>query len=257
MIEIWSPVPNKPHYYVSTFGNVRYKDHSNRKLTLDSHGYYKISLYKRDRAFVHRLVAETFIPNPENKPFVNHIDGNKTNNCVENLEWCTHKENMKHASENGLSCHKISVADRPKIAQLYEEGYSTREIGKMFNIDNKSVQRWLIKQGVERRPYGSRVKKEDIPEICSLYEKGWSSRKIGKRFNLHCNTVLDVLHKNNIEVRPNIPQITDDDLRHIVDLYSSGMTYREISKQTGKSGKIIKRALDKYYVDAENRRKIS
>ena len=58
--------------------------------------------YVTERFQVHRLVAEAFIPNPENKPFINHIDNNGLNNHIENLEWCTHKENTKHSLKNGL-----------------------------------------------------------------------------------------------------------------------------------------------------------
>lgn len=68
-------------------------------------GYLMVNLYKdgkRTRTSIHRVVAKAFIPNPENKPTVNHIDGNKLKNAVYNLEWATLAEQMKHANETGL-----------------------------------------------------------------------------------------------------------------------------------------------------------
>ncbi len=71
--------------------------------------YVVVGLYKEGKAKlfpVHRLVAMAFIPNPNNLPIVNHKDGNKQNNCVENLEWCTQKENVAHALANDLKGRK-------------------------------------------------------------------------------------------------------------------------------------------------------
>lgn len=67
-------------------------------------GYLRVDLFdsnrKRKHCKVHRLVADAFIPNPENKPQINHLDGNKQNNSITNLEWCTNAENCEHAKLN-------------------------------------------------------------------------------------------------------------------------------------------------------------
>ena len=124
-------------YQVSTDGNVkslRKHNHKNPiilkpKLTWD--GYYDITLYydgKPKSIRVHRIVAETFIPNKENKPQVNHIDGNKLNNCVTNLEWVTNIENHVHAIRIGLE--KVFGDENPNskaVIQMDKNGNYIRE----------------------------------------------------------------------------------------------------------------------------------
>ena len=100
-----------PNYFVTEEGLV-FSSKTNKflKYSHDNKGYQRVSLYignyKTKTIKVHRLVAETFIDNIENKREVNHIDGIKSNNNISNLEWCTGSENVKHAFKIGLS--KIS-----------------------------------------------------------------------------------------------------------------------------------------------------
>ena len=105
-MEIWKDIVGFNGYEVSNLGRVRSFHKGGRILSpgLVS-GYLQVNLYcggKRNQMYVHRLVAETFIPNPESKSEVNHIDGNKSNNRVENLEWATPSENAQHAHDTGL-----------------------------------------------------------------------------------------------------------------------------------------------------------
>lgn len=105
--EIWKEFSiSKFVYLISNYGNIKNKTTGNiRKHKISKFGYHRIALgvgnYKK-HFLIHRLVATLFIPNPNNLPQVNHIDGNKNNNYVGNLEWCSRKENMQHAHKLGL-----------------------------------------------------------------------------------------------------------------------------------------------------------
>ena len=100
---------------------------------------------------VHRLVAKAYIPNPDNKPFVNHKDGNKQNNHVSNLEWCTPKENSQHAYDTGLA-KALSGSDNPSSKltnedvlfiranyKPYDKEFGTRGLGRKFNVDHSII----------------------------------------------------------------------------------------------------------------------
>ena len=107
MSEFFRKVVDNNNYSISTDG-VLINKQGRKKALQDKDGYLQVQLYKngiRSHKRVHRLVAEAFIPNPNNKPEVNHKDGNKHNNSVDNLEWVDKSENMKHAFRTGLCKH--------------------------------------------------------------------------------------------------------------------------------------------------------
>lgn len=97
--------------------------------------------------YIHILVAKHFIPNIFNKPTVNHIDGNKSNNCVNNLEWATQKEQAQHAIKNNLTTVNTKKLNEEKAVEIYKlvwsNQYTVKEISNIYDISKYTI--WAIK----------------------------------------------------------------------------------------------------------------
>jgi len=92
--------------------------------------------------YVYRLVALAFLPNPENKPCINHKDGNKANDCLENLEWCTYAENMEHAKINGLLGKRgagLPLDDILAIQELRAAGAKVCDLAQIFRVNRVTI----------------------------------------------------------------------------------------------------------------------
>lgn len=154
---IWKTLEINPDYAVSDCGQVMRVTNGRIRIPVaDKDGYLRVSLSVRGRmriVSVHRLVATAYIPNPLGKRCVNHIDGDKANNRVANLEWATDSENWKHAIRTGLSnprtrC-KLSPQALKEIATLSRSGVSDSEIAPRYGVGRVCIHRFL--SGVTHR----------------------------------------------------------------------------------------------------------
>lgn len=142
-LEIYACIEGYTNYLITSYGRVisindnKYNLQFKQKSTnYDKDGYEKVTLAKKHKPkvfSVHRLVAQAFIPNPDNKPQVNHIDENKTNNHIYNLEWTTAKENCNHGTHN----ERVSNAQKGSKNHRYGKQSTTRR--KVVRIGFNSI----------------------------------------------------------------------------------------------------------------------
>jgi len=144
-------------YYITTNGNI-IRDNLTLKKSVNKSGYQRIVLNVNGgklSKLIHRLVAETYLPNPNNLPEVDHLDTNKLNNDISNLEWVTTEENKRRARLNGLirkgESHgksKLTKTDVEYIRNNYiprHKEYGTRALSRKFNVSNCAISNVLNK----------------------------------------------------------------------------------------------------------------
>lgn len=155
MIEQWKPIPNFEEYQASNTGKVKITANSATrkerilKPLIQNRGYYRVALYKNNKPkfeSIHRIIAKLFIPNPENKSQVNHIDGDKSNNHSENLEWCTARENIDHAVINRMSAcgerngkAKLKAIDITLIKEKLNNREPVKDIANAYNVSIHTI----------------------------------------------------------------------------------------------------------------------
>ena len=207
--EIWKIIENFPDYEVSNQGRVKSLKFGKEIILTPgkNKGYLIVKLYKNGKKYnktVHRLVLKAFKPNEDlNKNECNHIDGNKTNNCVENLEWCTHSENIKHAFRVGLKNHKGE--NHPLFGKHPSEEARKKQSEKMKGENNpnygkhpseesnrKQSEKMKGKFCGENNPRSTLTEKKVIEIWKDLNEGILSQKEIAEKFGVDPTTISNI-----------------------------------------------------------------
>ncbi len=291
-MEEWRPIKGYEGYYeVSNKGNVRSLDRvisysdghfqsiKGRIMTPNKTkwGYLQIRLSKDSstkRRHIHDLVAEAYIPNPENLSEVNHKDHNKLNNLVENLEWITHKDNMvdmgkylrmrngtitritcpicgKKKTENSVLCNSCRITERRKsrptkelLDEYVKDGLNYSDIGRIYGVSGSCVKKWVSACG-SSRPYicqREKPKRQELIDALNTYAKN----EIAALYQVHVATVAAWTESYNISITKETQIVcveTNEVFNSIKEAYrkihpdASWETFRDNITRSSKNGK--------------------
>ena len=179
-MEIWKYINGYEGLYeISNKGRVRNAEGRILKARTQNKGYFYVTLHSnhKERKFtIHRLVAEAFIPKINGFNQVNHINGNKKDNSVENLEWCNQRLNYNHGMQKFLYSHnenhyfaKLTNEQVKTIPTLFKIGFTRTTISRILNVDSSSIK--AIEKGISYRELGldfsniKIIKYKDLPNI--------------------------------------------------------------------------------------------
>ena len=181
--EIWKPLIGieKDGYFISTSGKIKNPLGKIKEKFGKAGGYYDFKIIKKGQHHkIHRLVALHFIENLHNKPFVNHINGNKLDNIVENLEWATNQENVIHGYETGLNKEGLShVIQYDKEGKnLIKEFKSISDASKELNIDSSSISGCCRGITVQTHGFHFKYKRDINKEVREKKENVTSGKKV-------------------------------------------------------------------------------
>lgn len=216
--EIWKPIPDYEDYQISTFGRVKSFKRGAQKILkpMIGRGYLRIALTKNGKTkifSVHRLVTLAFIPNPQNKPQINHIDGCKLNNFVDNLEWMTASENTKHAHDNGLAtsgedCYQAKLtAEQVQYIRKNPDALNQYKLANLFSVTLTTISKIQLGKIYKKAGGVIRSKKQSgsprIPDdiraqIRAEYVFGsheFGSYALAKKYGIGETTVLNIVHE--------------------------------------------------------------
>lgn len=209
--EVWKPIEGYEEFYeISNLGRVKSKrkfKYTFREILLSPvirSGYYVVGLYDSSKKckmhLLHRLIAIAFIPKIIGKNTINHIDGNKLNNSIDNLEWCTQPENVEHARRTGLmkeyeeTHHNASLTNK-QVLEIYHSNLSHKELSYLYKVSQGVISK--IKTGAKWSTLTNAIYKKTVekltPQIAlSIYNSPLTYQELQEKYGLCKATISGI-----------------------------------------------------------------